>query len=144
MIIAKHEVQKALRGVLRTIATIPGESATQWENRRYEPVTRQPWKKERLAKMDSFRASHGDGFNRDEYAYMLDLYYPADSDVPDASTAEQALLSDGAFWIGRTVLVRAPFYVEVTGVRVGPPQDDLPNWYFLPVVIRLLIYGPPK
>lgn len=144
MIIAKHEVQAALRGVLRTITAIPGENQTQWENRTYNPIVGQPWKRERLALMDSFRASHGDGFNLDTYSYLLDLYYPAGSDIPAPSIAQQALMSDGGLWIGRTAMVRDPYYVEVTGLRVGNPQDDLPNWYFLPVVIRLQIFGPAK
>lgn len=144
VIIAKHEVQKALRGVLRGIAAIPGETQTQWENMPFTATVGVPWKRENLALMDSFRASHGDGLNRDDYSYMLDLYYPAGRDVPDPSTAQQALLSDGGLWIGRTVQVRDTWYLSVDGLRVGKAQEDLPNWYFLPVAIRLFVFGPPK
>lgn len=142
-VIAQHEMQAAARAILNTIAQIPDENHTAWDNRGYAPVVGVPWKKERLSMMDSFRVTDGeDGINRDEYAWMLDLYYPLGSDILTRSIADQALRT--TFWIGRSVLVRAPWYFYVDGYRMGSAQEELPNWSFLPVVMRLVINGPAK
>jgi hypothetical protein len=142
-VIGQHEMQSAARALLGTIPELPDAAHTAWDNRGYEPTTGVPWKKERLVLMDSFRVTDGPiGINRDEYAWMLDLYYPLGSDILARSLADQALRT--AFFIGRTVLVRAPWYFYVDGYRMGSTQEDTPNWSFLPVVMRLVINGPAK
>lgn len=130
-----HGIRLALRGLLveADAPPVPAQAQWAWEGRRFDPAPGTPWLRERYVPSGARLIAVGaGGIVRDEWLYMIDLYFPPETPVTTLDEAGDLVM--GVFRFGRWV--RGPGFAGTVDVCDRASTQVRPDWLMVPISVR--------